>query len=66
MNEKNVIFLVQFVIVALIVKNLVISKNYIESHHFNDESNKLIASFMVNIISYDNPIKFFVSPFLNI
>lgn len=65
MIEKITIFILQFIIVATIIKNLIINRKYIESHKFNDESNKLISSFMVNIISYDNPIKFFVSPFLS-
>ena len=66
MNGKNVLLLIQFIIIIIIIKNLLINRKYIESHRFNDDYNKLFASFMVNIISYDNPVKFFVNPFLNL
>lgn len=66
MDGKNVLFIIQFIIIVIIIKNLLINKKYIESQHYKDDYNKLFASFMVNIISYDNPIKFFVNPFLNL
>ena len=65
MDEKHIFLVIQFIIITVIIRNLVLNKKYIESDKFKDESHKLIGSFMINIISYDNPIKFFVSPFLN-
>jgi hypothetical protein len=65
MDEKHIFLVIQFIIIAVIIRNLVLNKKYIESDKFKDESHKLIGSFMINIISYDNPIKFFISPFLN-
>ena len=63
---KYALLVIQFIIIVIVVINLNDCRTYIESEGFEVESKKLLSSFMVNIVSYDNPIKFFVSPFLNL